>query len=246
MALLRMVRFCYKRYTRSPERPEAREEEEITMQIRARSRCAPAVLRGILAFAVVLGLTARAGAQIVRIEPDDYADGTNVSNINPAVRLSTTLADNVPVPLYFVSANEVGAELAPTGTRVFGHANVPFFNDFRRLRMDFADPVFGVSILFGGGTFGATDGGRLEIYNAGGTLLDWYDTALLAVGQSEAMSLYRPQGDIGFAIAYTPAGRGNFGRLDGLQFSVVPEPGTLALLLALVGLIARRRRSSQR
>lgn len=193
------------------------------------------------ALLVALG-AANAMAQIVQIEPDDYADRTNLSNLHAAVQLSTTLEDNVPVPAFFVSANEVGEQLAPTGTRVFGHANVPFFNDFRRLRMDFADPVFSVSILFGGGTFGSTDGGRLEIYNAAGTLLDWYDTALLAVGQSETMALFRPQGDIDFAIAYTPAGRGNFGRLDGLRFSVVPEPGTAGLVLAgLAGVLRRRR-----
>ena len=193
------------------------------------------------ALVVTLGLSVGAAAQVVQIEPDDYADGTNVSNINPAVQLSTTLADNVPVPVFFVSANEVGAELAPTGTRVLGHANVPFFNDFRRLRMDFADSAYGVSILFGGGTFNGTDGGRLEVYNAAGTLLDWYDTAPLAVGQSETMALFRPQGDIEFAIAYTPAGRGNFGQLDGLRFSVVPEPATAVLTFVLVGLAARRR-----
>lgn len=202
------------------------------MQTRTGSGCA---------LAAALGLAASALAQVVQIEPDDYADGSDVSDVSSAVHLSTTLADNVPVPIFFVSANEVGEELAPTGTRVFGHANVPFFNDFRRLRMDFADAVFGVSILYGGGTFGSTDSGRLEIYDAAGTLLDWYDTAPLALGQGETMALFRPQGDIDFAIAYTPAGRGNFGRLDELGFSVVPEPGTAGLALVLVGLAARRR-----
>lgn len=185
-------------------------------------------------------------AQTITLEPDDYPNGADLSNISPFVHLSTTLDDNVPVPAFFVSATDDNQDLAPTGLNVFGHANVGFWNNFRRLRMDFAVPATEVGLLFAGGTFFDVEIGRLEIFNASNALLGQYATAPLGPGVVEAMHLLRPQGDIAYAIAYIAADEGNFGRLDRLTFTLVPEPTTATLLgLGTVGaLFARRIRRS--
>lgn len=163
------------------------------------------------------------------IEPDNFADGTDLTGLNPNVTLSTTGADNVPVELFFVSASEDNLDLAPTGTRVFGHANIPFFNNDRRLRMDFASPANYVSLLFAGGTFFETEIGRLQAYDQAGNLLAEYVTQPRESGETELMTIARPTADIAWALAYVAENEGSFGRLDQLGFTLgepADEPDT--------------------
>ncbi|MGE0481826.1 MAG: PEP-CTERM sorting domain-containing protein [Phycisphaerae bacterium] len=185
--------------------------------------------------------TMTAGAQTFLVEPDAYSNGAVLTNAHPAVALWTTGGDNVPVPAFPVTATDDNLDFAPTGANVFAHSNVPFFNDVRRLRMDFAAPVSLVELAFAGGNTVLQEFGRLEIYNAASQLLGSYNTALRHGGEVELMLLSRPQGDIQFAVAYTPTEGGSFGRFDALRFTVVPEPAAFALV-GLGALALRRRR----
>ncbi|MFO0838631.1 MAG: hypothetical protein U1D55_08870 [Phycisphaerae bacterium] len=161
-----------------------------------------------------------AAAQTVTIEPDAYAESADLTNVSPVVTLSTTLDDNVPVPIFNVTATTDTIGLAPTGVRVFAHANVFFFNNDRRLRLDFSRPIRAISIDFAGGTFFDTEIGRLEAYNALGTRISTYVTSPLGPGNTETMTLVRPQADIEYAMAYIAFGEGDFGRLDNLRITV--------------------------
>jgi hypothetical protein len=194
----------------------------------------------------VFALIGHAEAAIYMVEPDDYADGTALTSVNPKVTLSTLDQDNVVVPLFTVTAAPDGFGFAPTGTKVFAHVGVGFWLDIRKLRMDFAEPVSSISLGFAGGTNFDTDFGLLNVYNSSNVLLDSDLTAGMGPGQKETMSINRPINDIAYAIAYSVPGDGPygpFGRLDALVFdTAVPEPAAGGLLLTAVGLMVRRRR----
>jgi hypothetical protein len=161
--------------------------------------------------------------QTETIEPDDYADGTELTLVSALMSLSTALDDNSVVALFEVTASEDGQGLAPTGEQVFGHAGIPFFNDNRRLRMDFVSHASAIHVVFGGGTFHATEIGRLQAFDESGELLAEYSTALLGAGESETMTLTREAADIAWAVAYAE-GDGAFGRLDELTVTVLAAP----------------------
>jgi len=166
----------------------------------------------------------------VTLEPDDYADGTSLHTIIPQVTLWTLNQDNERVPLYEVRSTIDALGYAPTGDQVFSRAGVTFWDNSARLEMDFTTPVTMISIDFAGGTFAQTEIGQLEIYDAGGGLIDTYLTQPRGAGEVEKMQFTRPQGDIASAIAYVADGNGTFGRLDNLSFVPIPEPSTLMLL----------------
>jgi hypothetical protein len=180
-----------------------------------------------------------AKAQVV-VEPDNYANGTELTSIVPQVTLNTTLSDNVPVPLFVVTATD---DLF-TGRRVFAHVNIPFFSNERRLRMDFAGLVSGLSLEFIAGNALSQHIGRLEAYNHQNALVGTYVTSPLT-GSAETMFLSRPVADIAWAVAYSDPSASPFGRLDHLVFSdpvMVPEPSMTLLggVLVIAFLAARR------
>lgn len=193
-------------------------------------------------------LSSFAVAETITIEPDNYSDGTVLTSINSLVALSTTGQDNVPIPLFEVTATRDAFDYAPTGAQVFGHANIQFFNDIRRLRMDFAQDVRSVSLAAAGGDFFNDEIALLRAYNIDGELLEEVTSIPLAEGQPVTISITRPAADIAFAISFTPEGQGNFLRLDHLQFETsAARPGDidndgdvdvqdLAFLLATFGL----------
>jgi hypothetical protein len=184
-----------------------------------------------------------ARAQVTVLEPDDYADRAVLNTIIPQVKLATLGRENQVYELFDVTANNDGFGYAPTGTHVFGHANVGFWNDDRRLRMSFTSPTGFISLDFAGGMAFQAEIGQLEIYNSEWQLLDTYITLPRGPGEKETMSLTRADYDIAYAIAYVPEGKGSFGRLDNLQFKVVPEPGTtIVASLGLAVLLLRRSR----
>jgi hypothetical protein len=163
---------------------------------------------------------ASAFGQSAIIEPDDYADETILTQINPYVTMSSTNSDNVPVAVWPVTAYTDGFGYAPTGTRVFSHANVPFWNNVRRLRLDFAAPASRVRIDFAGGDFFHPETGRIEAYNAANQPVGLYQSAPLGAGQVDTLDIVRDEGDIAWAVAYVPPDQGNFGRLDRLEFTI--------------------------
>ncbi len=172
-----------------------------------------------VAASLVVSCASTFGQSIV-IEPDNYADGTLLENIRPEFTLSTTLSNNVPVPLFEVTATIDPFSFAPTGASVFGHAGVPFFYTDRRLRIDFNRRVVGIEIQFAGGQFFQTEIGRLRLFNAANQLIAEQTTQPLGPGASETLALSRPAGDADYAIAYIAPGEGDFGRFDRLVVSL--------------------------
>lgn len=162
------------------------------------------------------------GDQAVVLEPDAFEDETVLNTVSALVTLTTALEDNVAGAFDVTANTDTGFEFAPTGEKVFGHANIPFFNHHRRLRIDFAQPVAGVSLLFAAGTFFETEIGRLEAYDADGNLLDSYVTQALEADESDEMIIRLDAAQIAWAVAYIADGEGNFGRLDRLAILVEP------------------------
>ena len=150
--------------------------------------------------------------------PDDYDAGTELTNIIPQVTLTTAGDDNEIFQLFNVTSAEDDLDLAPTPTRVFAHSDIPFFNNDRRLRMDFSAPVSHISILFAGGTFFETEIGRLRAYDANDQLIGEYVTDPLESGEVEEMSITHATADIAWAVAFIAEDEGSFGRLDDLRF----------------------------
>jgi hypothetical protein len=198
-----------------------------------------------ICLAPFLLLLPTANAEIV-IEPDSYANETELTSIVPQVRLNTTLSDNEPVPQFVVTATDDTF----TGRRVFAHVNIPFFSNERRLRMDFSGLVSGISLEFIAGNALTEHIGRLEAYNSQNALIGAYVTSPL-VGTGETMFLSHSMPDIAWAVAYSDPDGSPFGRLDHLVFSdpvMVPEP-SMALLggaLLLAFMVAKGRASAFR
>lgn len=165
-------------------------------------------------------------AQVTLIEPDDFVEGAVLDGIEPGVHLTTAGRDNKPIPpvSFQVTATTDNLDFATTGSKVFGQANVPFWNTDRRLMMEFATPVSVVSIDFAGGQYFAEETGRLDAYDASGVMVASYVTAPMAAGHMERMILVRERADVALAIAYVPEGLGVFGRLDNLHFGVASRP----------------------
>jgi hypothetical protein len=195
---------------------------------------------------LLLLATASATAQLISIEPDNYTNGTILDHVVPQVSLFTVDRTDTSY-LFDVTAQTDPAGYAPTGQRVFAQAGVYFWNNDRRLRMDFAGTASFVSIAFAGGDLFTNDVAQLDAFNSTGVLLASYVTQPRAPGSVETMSISRPAGDIAWAVAYLPLGDGSFGRLDNLQFTLVPEPSSLGLMTAaLIGSFILRRRLQNR
>lgn len=161
-----------------------------------------------------------ASAQQVTIEPDNYADGTELDSISSEVQLSIADDNNVVFSLFHATANTDPFDFAPTGVKVFGHANVPFINDARRLRMDFVALASSVEIQFAGGDNFDDEVGRLRAFDSSDSMIAEIVTSPLCCGATETLRLDRLQADIAWAVAYVAADEGNFGRFDALRFTV--------------------------
>lgn len=200
---------------------------------------------------LLLGLTTlvaslNATAQLLVIEPDNYANNTTLDHILPQVTLVTADASNNPMPFFPVTAlTDNFAGYAPTGAKVFGNAGINFWNNNWRLRMDFTAPANFISLAFGGGDYFNGETARLDAFSSNGSLLASYTSQPRLPGSIETLSVSRPAGDIAWAVAYLPPDGGNFGRFDHLEFSVVPEPSVFAFLLATAGVCANRRSRAQ-
>ena len=191
---------------------------------RKRGRNLHSILLGFCAGTMLVPCVA--GAQSFTIEPDNYAEATVLDRILSVVHLTSAGADNQPIPPvpFEVTANDDNLDFVSTGKMVFGHANVPFWNSDRRLRMEFAAPASWVMIDFVGGQYFAVETGRLDGYNAAGQLVASYSTAPLDPGHQETMVISRDENDIVLAVAYVPPDLGVFGRLDNLRFGMNSRP----------------------
>ncbi|MEN6309778.1 MAG: PEP-CTERM sorting domain-containing protein [Anaerohalosphaeraceae bacterium] len=192
---------------------------------------------------VVMLMNLSCSALALIIEPDNYSDRTELSQVSPGVTVSVTTSDNQIVDIWPVTADVDSMGYAPTGSMVFSHVHIPFWNTDRRLRVDFSAPVSSISLMAAGTDyFDYACQGWLNVYDSHFNLLDSYQTSPLREYQVETMQIDRAAGDISYAIAYT-TGDNPFGRLDRLEFSV-PEPATLSLLM--LGFAATLRRPGRK
>ncbi len=138
------------------------------------------------------------------VEPDDYAAGLSLGNPASGIRLSTIGWD---------ANGSVFAADSPSGDnrRVFGTKTTMivtetsvFEADARILRIDFDNPTTFVGIDAIG-----VDGpayGRLEAFDANGTLLQRFTTELLNDRQRQSMSVRRDRPEIKYVLAEAHAG----------------------------------------
>jgi hypothetical protein len=178
----------------------------------------------------------------ISVDPDAFADGTDISNAFTGVTLSS---------VYASSDGKVYARaniLASTGLNFFGHSD---YNDewFDRpnnahcpaLKAVFDSPVMSVSIDAIAND--DNDYGILKAYSSSDILLDTYNTNLLTpTGDAETMIISRGSADIAYIIAGGNYGVNSTVHLDNLNYCV-PEPATIAIL-SLGGLVAIRRRKN--
>jgi len=146
------------------------------------------------------------------VEPDYYS--SELDNVNTKVTLS---AEGVGIngSVYASAGGRTS-----TGDKVFGYLDDQegpgkvWTSESRKLKMDFNPAVTSVSL----DSIGDGDGdyARLDVYSAGGQLLDRYTTGQLDVGQVETMTVSRSTPDIAYAIAHGHAGSEL--RFDNLRF----------------------------
>lgn len=210
-----------------------------------------------IVFAALLSAP-QAKAVIITIEPDDFAEFTDLTDAIPGVTL-------VPVPnsgeprMNLDDVEAITGSFTSTGSRVFGRQISSFSPDdswfeteidsvVSLFRASFNVPTDFVSIDMinkGFGTFGT-----LRAFDSTGSLLDTVTVDLDGVGTFATASISRPSNDISFILAAGPVTTFVPAlpiALDNLRFNApesIPEPTTLALFaLGLAGLgLARRRR----
>ena len=156
------------------------------------------------------------------IEADEYALDSDLSNISSNVTIVSAGADNVHQGFKIRAVQDPGK---PDGVHTLAHEGVGFFNNNRRIRMDFYDPVRAVSIDVTGNSDLRATYGRLEIFDRDGNSMAMIRTSPLGDGQLENLTLSRPTADIAWALAYPDdefMDSSPFGRLDNLRFEV-PE-----------------------
>lgn len=158
------------------------------------------------------------------VEPNNYAPGTDLTNLYPGVTLWSVGSANNDFGSRIQAARLPGLNQQEM---VFSDG-IYFFNHSRRVRADFYRPVNSVSIdVMGDGSSSATIG-RLEAYNAQGELLQMVRSRPLFGTARETISVSAPGEQIAYVVAYPDSNASNvppgqpvsspFGRLDRLVF----------------------------
>lgn len=160
------------------------------------------------------------------IEPNNYAVGDDMSNVSDNVTLVSAGADNVHQGF---KARAVQRAFATTGEHIFAHEGVGFWNENRRLRMDFYRPARSVRINVIGNSDTQATYGRLEIFNASGESLAFVRSVPLGAGDVQTLELSSANDDIAWALAYSEDSHldsSPFGMLDHLQIQMPPAATT--------------------
>lgn len=105
--------------------------------------------------------------------------------------------------------------------RVFTDGGTDWFNESRRLRFDFFDPVSAVSIdVIGNDSRSSATYGRLDAFNADGEFIGFVRSRRLVGSARQTISLSAPNEDISYVLAYSEPylGGSSFGRFDRFTF----------------------------
>ncbi|MGI4790235.1 MAG: hypothetical protein ACRYFS_15465 [Janthinobacterium lividum] len=216
---------------------------------------------------VLLLVAPTAQAQHQVVEPDNYANGTDISTAVPGITLTTVetgFTDAIVTsPLVTSSLAYPGG--ASTGTQVFGNNSgqtgyyfpnpTPAYYPTPAVvfRADFTGTTDSVSLDFINNSFGfGTDVGRLEAFDASGHLISDLTTGnLVNEGDFQTLTATSSFHDISYILA---AGDDNTAvNLDRLVVGSVPVPVPeasttvsfgLLLALGLGGVVAARKKAA--
>ena len=200
-------------------------------------------------FALTLSLVAMPSAawgMLFVVDPDDFAAGSDLTNAFPPLTLTVEGRPTSTVIARDGFSDFNGRNLATTGDNVFGYeptlapvtnGKVWDENTYGRLRVDFRGrSVDWVQIDL---IFDDDDIGGLWAFDRDGNLLD----SFIGSGDGRGPIPFLTATVEAKGIAYVLAGgvnlEGHF--LDNLKYNVVPEPSTLALLVAGLLAVAWRR-----
>ena len=174
-------------------------------------------------------------AQVYVIEPDDYAERTELNNVHPQVELAIhSNLDSFPedfgehpapniIPVTALENEDIfGGYFTSTGTKTFGNGGVGFNSSSRAIGMRFLEPATSVRIDAIGTSNTNAVVGVLDVFDANGVFLESVETTTLDRQQVGALAISRDQADIGYARAYSSEDHSQFGRFDNLRFSTVP------------------------
>jgi len=201
------------------------------------------LMRQLTGLALVLS-TSIAHAILITVDPDDFTDGTDISNAFPGITLSAIDGGSNVITTSSVFSQT--SSLASTGTQVFGHDGV-FTQTWANglvgdLRIDFIQATDFVSIdIISNNGF---DPGFLQAFDSTGILLDSFTTqGDLGSGVSETATISLASADISYVIASGLSG--NDVALDNMTYNsaTVSEPTALVLLsFGLLGIGITRRK----
>ncbi len=157
------------------------------------------------------------------ITAEQFLTGADLTNVSSNFSMVTAGSDNAPQSFII---KPVAKPSGAVGDMVLSYDTIPYFNDSRRLRIDFYRPARAVSVDFSGDSNFTATYGRLELFNAAGQTLGFVRTNGLSAGQRQTITAVATENNIAYAVAYSDnqfLSSSLFGRIEGFTASMV-EP----------------------
>lgn len=193
---------------------------------------------------VVLTFTINAHASIITVEPDNFANGADISNATDGVSLQRESGNSV----YATVDPNYGSAATSTGTQVFGYdagfGVEPFWDNQNIFRATFSTLVdyVAIDVINNNGPDQGTDKAFMEVWGNSGLLAMISSSAIDWSQRYQTLSFQSTSANIQY-IRMSSSDGSDF-NLDNLRFNTVPEPGSLALItIGLLGYFSRRERS---
>jgi hypothetical protein len=178
-----------------------------------------------------------AQASMITVEPDDFANGTDISTATPGVLLDLKFGQ----PVYAYDTGD--ANYASTGTKVFGYdagfGTEPYWDNQNTFRAIFSASAFYVALdVINNNGFGqGSDIATMQVFGTTG-LLATIASSTLGFPGHQKLEYQSAFSNITY-IQLTSSEGSDF-NLDQLQFQV-PEPSALLLMaMGLLGYLSTR------